>query len=144
MATSRLTGLLLGSASNLMSTVAFAPDGGGAKGASGQSLRYAVLEQRMLFDAAGAASFGDAQDHAVDVDHADLHADGSHSDLMAALAVAVVLDPVLAPEPASSSVVFIDSQVDDIDALISQIDPQADVYILSADRDGLDQIADIL
>ena len=144
MATSRLTGLLLGSASNLMSTVAFAPDGGGAKGASGQSLRYAVLEQRMLFDAAGAASFADAQDHAIDVDHADLHADGSHSDLMAALAVAVVLDPVLAPEPASSSVVFINSQVDDIDALISQIDPQADVYILSADRDGLDQIADIL
>ncbi len=46
--------------------------------------------------------------------------------------------------PHNRTIVFIDSQVDDYLSLISGIDPQAYFAVLDADKDGIEQITQIL
>jgi len=46
--------------------------------------------------------------------------------------------------PESPPLVIIDPAVERLDQIVAAIDPDADVVVLSADRDGLEQVADIL
>ena len=43
-----------------------------------------------------------------------------------------------------NEIVFIDSQIQDVETLLAGINPYAEVIMLSADQDGMEQIADVL
>ncbi|MEL6785619.1 MAG: DUF4347 domain-containing protein, partial [Pseudomonadota bacterium] len=99
-----------------------------------------ALEPRVLLDAAAIET---ARDMAASATHAEL-ADAH----MAAQADNISDDmPTEGHVPArdlSRDVVFIDGNVTDIGALLSELDPDVEVHILDLQSDGVEQIADLL
>jgi Domain of unknown function (DUF4347)/Bacterial lectin/Bacterial Ig domain len=138
-----LLGKLL-SATSLMGVQCFAPDGvssapSGAKVPTNP--RYAALEPRVLFDAAGAATWADAADTA----HvADAHDAPDHDPLIAALTDVPPVLPDFTAQPVPVEIAFVDAGVEDFDVIVSDFGPGVEVHIISSDSDGVAQIADIL
>ncbi|MGP9820162.1 DUF4347 domain-containing protein [Salinarimonas sp. NSM] len=80
-----------------------------------------ALEPRIMFDAAGAATYADA----VDGDTPDTVRTESHA-----------APPV--------KIVFVDGAVEDHETLLQDVDPGAEIVILDPARDGVEQMADAL
>lgn len=95
---------------------------------------FVALEERIMFDGALGAEAVDATvDHATD-DAPDTQAEDD-ANLEAAAA---------ATQAARSEVYFVDSNVSDINDLISSIPDGAEVVVLDAGTDGVEQIASVL
>jgi Domain of unknown function (DUF4347) len=140
MTASRLTGLFLCSTAIGAMKPSYAPDGAvGYGGGNNRKPRcssvFTVLEPRMLFDAAGAETLDSAIDN-FDIPHDATRDNAEHDALLAALDAPVTV--------ASNNVVFIDSAVNDFDVLLAGIGPDANVYILDAHSDGVEQMAAVL
>ena len=108
-----------------------------------------VLEPRILFDAAAVATGAevatdqvaqDQADTAVNPD-ADQAATSPEADEQGAL-----LQAIASVEPVSNrrEIVFVDTGVEDYQTLIAGLDPSAEVVLLDATRDGVEQIAEAL
>ncbi|MBL4731674.1 MAG: DUF4347 domain-containing protein, partial [Rhizobiaceae bacterium] len=114
---------------------------------SASPLAYRELEPRIAFDAAMAAT--GAEGIADDGAAAEAAAQTSQSentppaDTSNAL-LADALSSYSEPTSTTSEIVFIDTNVDDIDTLIAAIDPNFEIILLDAGRDGVEQIAEIL
>ena len=101
-----------------------------------------VLEPRVVFDAAGVALAADAvAESAVEAppppeipSAADLQVICEFDDLAQALACQE-------PVTDATSIVFIDSAVSDPEILANAVQPDSEVVYLSADRDGIEQMA---
>jgi large repetitive protein len=124
----------------------FAPDGVGGGGGNAKaklksrfSNGFTLLEPRVLFDAAGAATFDAVADDAHHMDDS-VHDTAAHDALLLALDAPMPLQS----QTVSSTLVFIDATVEDIDVLISDIGPDAEIYVLNAGTDGVEQIASVL
>ena len=111
------------------------------------------LEQRIAFDAAGAATVEKTQQ--ADVEPAPVRdqqqgvADTDHAALVEALKQPVDVggetQPQDAPQPDHpTQVVFIDSSVPDYDKLLSNIEGDYEVVVLDAGQDGVEQMANVL
>nr|WP_315537796.1 DUF4347 domain-containing protein [uncultured Comamonas sp.] len=102
----------------------------------GSSMRPLALEQRFMFDGAGAADAA----HAV--------ADGAAATDAAADTAGALRHALMAEAaPASSQrqeVVFVDSQVANLAELLAGLSGNAEVVVLDASKDGLQQMADYL
>ena len=107
-----------------------------APAGAGSAMRPLALEQRFMFDGAGAADAA----HAV--------ADGATgSDAGADTASALRHALMAEAAPATSQrqeVVFVDSQVPNLAELLAGLSSSAEVVILDASNDGLQQMADYL
>ncbi|WP_291588604.1 DUF4347 domain-containing protein [Comamonas sp. UBA7528] len=107
-----------------------------APAGAGSAMRPLALEQRFMFDGAGAADAA----HAV--------ADGATgSDAGADTASALRHALMAEAAPATSQrqeVVFVDSQVPNLAELLAGLSSSAEVVILDAGKDGLQQMADYL
>ena len=99
-----------------------------------------VLEPRILLDAAGVQTANDMVDHAIHSEFADANA--VNSGLNDALANEDLVPPT--QRDLSRDVVFIDGSVEEIGALLNELDPDVEVHILDLQSDGVEQIADIL
>ncbi|WP_179759136.1 DUF4347 domain-containing protein, partial [Hoeflea halophila] len=110
-------------------------------------LVFYELEPRIAFDAAfGAAVVGEVTDFSVYGD-AHLTADDSlthHASETSDQSDKDGWDPATIEPPVRSEIVFIDAAVEDIETLLSGIDPAAEVVFLDADRDGIEQIAEVM
>ncbi|QTX19400.1 DUF4347 domain-containing protein [Comamonas aquatica] len=102
----------------------------------GSSMRPLALEQRFMFDGAGAADAA----HAV-VDGAA--ATDAAADTAGALRHALMAEAAPATSP-RQEVVFVDSQVVNLAELLAGLSGNAEVVILDASKDGLQQMADYL
>ncbi|MGH8652724.1 MAG: DUF4347 domain-containing protein, partial [Gammaproteobacteria bacterium] len=117
-----------------------------------------ALESRYLFDAAGVAVGAEAAADALAQEQADQVIDAlnhgpessggkpepgsaaqtnSNDELLQALTTHE-------PPAGRREMVFIDTSVEDYQKLIAGIDPSAEVVLLDATRDGVEQIADVL
>ena len=108
-----------------------------------ESLSYRALEQRIAFDAAAVATVQDASQDA----QAPVLADAGHIPDAATDAAALFeasKGAYSAPSADATTFVFIDNSVADISTLISGLDASAEIVILQADRDGVEQIAEVL
>ena len=101
-----------------------------------------VLEPRVVFDAAGVALAADA----VDVPDAATAADATAVEADAAATHAGLVEALQSSEPASevANIVFIDAGVTDAETLANAAQPDSEVVFLTADRDGMEQIAQYL
>ncbi len=101
-----------------------------------------MLEPRVVFDAAGVALAADA----VDVPDAATAADATSVEADAAATHAGLVEALQSSEPASeaASIVFIDAGVTDAETLANAAQPDSEVVFLTADRDGMEQIAQYL
>ena len=104
-----------------------------------------LLEPRMLFDGAVAATVVDAAANSSDHATADSAAKNTSTDNSAQHAS----DATTTPPPAATSdnrhdVVFIDGQVGNKQQLIDSLKPDTEVVGLDSNKDGLQQIADYL
>ncbi|SFU17467.1 Ig-like domain-containing protein [Mesorhizobium sp. YR577] len=127
---------------------------GGAASSRKSHNKYATmlmeLEQRIAFDAAGAAAAEKAQ-HAEPSHPAEVSQDGSsgnsdHAALVEALRHTVP-ETGDAPQPEvekPSQVVFVDSSVPDYDELLKGIEGDYEIVVLDANRDGVEQMAQVL
>ncbi|GGG05046.1 hypothetical protein GCM10010924_37040 [Rhizobium wenxiniae] len=111
------------------------------------------LEQRIAFDAAGAATVDHAQDErsTKSGDAADAHPAAEASDRDSdALSKALAAVPDAAPEPTQPpiesvrQVVVVDSSVPDYETLLQDIDGDFEVIVLEKGRDGIEQLAEAL
>lgn len=110
-----------------------------ARPALASSMRPLALEQRFMFDGAGAADAAHAvADGAVVPDAAK-----TATDTTSALRHALTAEASAASGP-RQEVVFVDSQVANIGELLAGLSGQAEVVILDASKDGLQQMADYL
>lgn len=116
-------------------SAAAAPDLNAPAGLS-SSMRPLALEQRFMFDGAGAADAA----HAV-VDGAA--ATDAAADTAGALRHALMAEAAPATSP-RQEVVFVDSQVANLAELLAGLSGNAEVVILDASKDGLQQMADYL
>ena len=117
-------------------------------------LIYRALEPRMVFDGAGVATADIAleQSAPADVEQATNEAGSSHAEntaLYKALAEGSSDQTYTSgdwqgQDPASNEFVFIDSSVENVDALIAGINPSAQIVMLDGDRNGVEQIVDAL
>ena len=124
---------------------------------------YRALEQRIAFDAAGATTAAAVAEHqAAQDDTAHTAATDAAVAQLQQLATAMAapptdvmpdvaeFKPTIEPTTAATSaavtheIVFIDSKVQDRETLLAGINPNAEVIVLDATRDGVDQIADAL
>ena len=110
-----------------------------------------MLEQRIMFDAAAVASFADAntQHHEQPVSTKDVNglADAAVSHVLPASAPNPVDIKSVAPaggDTSKNEIVFVESDLAGLDALLAGIDSSKQVYILDANRDGIQQINEIL
>ncbi|TWE05976.1 uncharacterized protein DUF4347 [Pseudomonas sp. AG1028] len=107
------------------------------------------LEPRMLFDGAVAATVADAaqsdsqatSEAAKPTDQAGAKDSSSDSHAQSAATADITTTPAAA---AGNTVVFVDSRVKDADSLLAGVAPGAQVVMLDATKDGLQQIADYL
>ena len=100
------------------------------------SMRPLALEQRFMFDGAGAADAAHAvADGATATDAA--------ADTAGALRHALMAEATPATSP-RQEVVFVDSQVANLAELLAGLSGNAEVVILDASKDGLQQMADYL
>ncbi|MDQ2095164.1 cadherin-like domain-containing protein, partial [Rhodalgimonas zhirmunskyi] len=100
------------------------------------------LEERILFDAAAAADAAhDLQEsYGEDAAAAEIAAQHAQDEAVEALASAT-FDM---PEISANEVYFVDAGIDDADSLIAAIPDGAEVVMISADADGIAQIATVL
>ncbi|HBR36422.1 MAG TPA: hypothetical protein DD939_03885, partial [Sulfitobacter pontiacus] len=99
-------------------------------------LEYMALEERIMFDGAmGAEAVDTAVDHASD----DVSGPTATADDIEAAASAIVV-----PTAERSEIYFVDSSVDDSESLISAIPAGAEVVVLDAGSDGVEQITSAL
>lgn len=101
---------------------------------------YRVLEQRMVFDGAiadTAAAVADSYAPTSEPAHADVAP--STTDLMQALASAPV-----EPVPTANTIVFIDNAVTDFEIIASGVPSGAEIVLLDAHRDGVEQMVEAL
>ncbi|MBM2811232.1 MAG: hypothetical protein HW416_1991, partial [Chloroflexi bacterium] len=117
-----------------------------------------VLEPRILFDAAGVAVAAQAVDYAESQAVPDTaavipEADTTTQpvgDVEASAAgeqspAAMTTEPLVSePAAAGREIVFIDPGVEDYQILLAGIEPRAEVVLLNGDRDGMEQIAEVL
>ncbi|MGZ0080261.1 DUF4347 domain-containing protein [Methylomonas sp. YC3] len=103
-------------------------------------LRAWALEPRILFDGAGAVSADAAHsDAAPTADQPPSALDAQH--LLDAAAGCQFPE---APAAQPTAVIFVDSRVRDAETLLAGADPRAEVVMLEAGRDGVQQMADYL
>ncbi len=101
---------------------------------------YRMLESRMVFDGAAAdtlTQMNSASPHAPEAP-----ADDSSPHLAALLGVLAAAPTE--PAHAGTTIVFIDSRVSDRDLIAAAVPAGAEIVVLDADRDGVDQIAEVL
>lgn len=99
-----------------------------------------ALEPRILFDGAAAVCADAAQaDAAPTADQAPSALDAQH---LLDAAAACNFPEAVADQ--STTVIFVDSRVRDADTLLAGADPRAEVVMLEAGRDGVQQMADYL
>ena len=109
-----------------------------------RALGIMALEPRIMYDAAAVATAAAASDIHSDTTHTDTtHTDTIHSDPTPATDAAPT-DSAPAPAPARHDIVIIDAAVPDIQTLINAVTPGDQIFILQGDRDGVQQIADII
>ncbi len=119
----------------------------GAKSSASPMIMF--LEPRMLFDGAVAATVADTAqadsaataEAAKATDHAAAKDSSDSSHAQSAATADVTTTPAAVP---GTTVVFVDSRVKDADSLLTGVAPGAQVVMLDATRDGLQQIADYL
>ena len=112
--------------------------------------RYRKLEERVLLDAAGAVTVVDAQDDTAD--DAQESAREQHrqeqedlTSLGAALGESQNnSDTGDAAVDAGPEILFVDSQVEDVDQLLANLSDDIEVYFIDPDEDGVAFIADVL
>ncbi len=143
MTTSRLTNQFLCSTAINVESHLNAPDGSGGsyQARPKTNPNYTTLEPRVLFDAAMAES----HEAVVDANEVVLagQQDADHDILLAALGVDLLQTPAALPFQ-QVPIVFIDGAVEDIDVLIADIGPHAEIHILDSNADGVEQIAAVL
>ena len=99
-----------------------------------------ALEPRILFDGAAAVCADAAQaDAAPTADQAPSALDAQHL-----LDAAAACNFPEATADQSTTVIFVDSRVRDADTLLAGADPRAEIVMLEAGRDGVQQMADYL
>ena len=108
-----------------------------------------VLEPRILFDAAAVATGAEVATDQVAQDQADaaVNPEGSQAATSPeADEQDALLQAIASVEPASNrrEMVFVDTGVEDYQTLIAGLDPSAEVVLLDATRDGIEQIAEAL
>lgn len=109
------------------------------------------LEPRFMFDAAGLATGAEVTVDAVAQEQADAALDAIQTEDITAPAVGQTdsedLITALAtntPPGNTQEIIFVDSSINDYQTLLSGIDPNIEVVMLDAERDGVEQIAEIL
>ncbi len=107
------------------------------------------LEQRLMFDAAAAATAAEVAGEAVAQEQADaaVSADGSgESSAQESGESHEVVEALTTflPEPSPAEVVFVDPTVPDYATLLAGIDPNIEVVMLDGGQDGIMQMADVL
>ncbi len=103
-----------------------------------------LLEPRMLFDGAVAATVADAAANSNDQATADSAAKNTSADDSSQHASATSTPPPAATSDNRHDVVFIDGQVGDKQQLIDGLKPGTEVVVLDSNKDGLQQIAEYL
>ncbi|WP_152552562.1 cadherin-like domain-containing protein, partial [Mangrovibacter sp. MFB070] len=108
-------------------------------------IRYMAYERRLMFDAAAVATAENTltpenSDAAASQDTTQDNAHHTSTDSNDLAQVVANIDT----SAEKHQVYFIDASVPDKETLINQIPADAEVYILDANKDGLNQIADIL
>ncbi len=111
---------------------------------------YRMLEQRIAFDAAAVATVAAVtaedqsdQSGALTTDHGAASPATAHTnDLVDAITDAPV--DVGAGTAPQTAIVFIDSSVENASALLSGVEPSAEIYVIDSTRGGLEQIASVL
>jgi hypothetical protein len=109
-----------------------------------------VLEQRYLFDGSAAAvghhALSAEHHHNADsvytdrYDHASGHSSGNHD-----IAVPAAFDQVTPRRPGSGeTILFVDQQVTDWQALVAGVKPGVDVVVLNPGQDGITQVTQAL
>lgn len=111
--------------------------------------RYRKLEDRVLLDAAGAVTVADNADNTPDnVEEspaAELQQEQEElTSLVAALGETQEQAQDAEAEAAGPEILFVDSTVDDIDELLSNLSDDVEVYFIEPDQDGVAFIADVL
>ncbi|MCP4936114.1 MAG: DUF4347 domain-containing protein, partial [bacterium] len=109
------------------------------------SFSYRELEARIAFDAAIVATVAEtfADDATSDAEPAQT--DQSQSDPSTTTAPVVeALSSITQDIGATNEIAFIDSSVEDLDVLLASIDAGTEIILLDANRDGVEQIAEIL
>ncbi|MBK8768818.1 MAG: tandem-95 repeat protein [Rhizobiales bacterium] len=141
----KLLGRLLTSSALWRVEAPMAPDGAGSAGHQpARPVRPArlagltVLEPRVLFDAA----LGDTLDQAADsVNTDDIQPVPLYDDVLIAALVGPGT-PDLPPPPVS--IAFVDAQVEGYGQIIAELPVNAEVHLLTAEADGLSQMAQVL
>ncbi|HSX90992.1 MAG TPA: DUF4347 domain-containing protein, partial [Pseudomonas sp.] len=103
-----------------------------------------ALEPRMMFDGAVAATLASdvpTADAAVDNPQGDAASSESNQDVSDSSQAGAVAD---AQNGGRKEIVFVDTRVPDYQALLQSVSPNAEVVLLSTDRNGVQQIADAL
>ena len=102
-----------------------------------------ALEQRYLLDGAIAETLENTQPEQSAVEAVPAEADETHSQSGDELPLAELESTWQAPDQ-TSEIIFIDSSVRNVGELISSISSNAEVVLLESNRDGVEQIAEIL
>ncbi|MCS6329467.1 MAG: DUF4347 domain-containing protein, partial [Nitrospira sp.] len=110
---------------------------------------FLSLEQRLMFDAAAAATAAEVAGEAVAQEQADAAvsadgpAEGSAHDSHEGHEVVDALETFL-PEKSPAEIVFVDPTVPDYATLLAGITPNIEVVMLDGGQDGITQMADVL
>ena len=113
-----------------------------------------ALEERIMFDGAALATGAEVvqeqvtqdqtiQEHDQQVPDANAEVETSANPFTDRIDLFSALSTVTTPSD-RNEIVFIDTSVDDYQTLMEGIDPNAEVILLDATRDGIEQIAEIL
>ncbi len=107
------------------------------------------LEQRLMFDAAAAATAAEVKSEQVAQDQAEaaVSTEASHETTGAEIGESQDVLSALAsymPTESRTEVVFVDPTVPDFEALVAGMGPNVEVVMLDAARDGVEQIAESL
>ena len=107
------------------------------------------LEQRLMFDAAAAATAAEVQSEQVAQDQAEaaVSLEGTDESTTPELQESQELLHAIgsySPGESSTEVVFVDPTVPDYEALLAGMGPNVEVVVLDASRDGVEQIAESL
>ncbi len=112
--------------------------------------RYRKLEDRVLLDAAGAVTVADSADSGSDKDTIEQSPSEEHhreqeniTSLVAALGE-TDQDSTAAPVTDGPEILFVDSQVEDVDQLLAHLSADVEVHYIDSDVDGVEYIADVL
>jgi len=103
-----------------------------------EKLVMRVLEPRVLLDAAALETATDMAGQVVHAELADLVDLPSDSDELP------TQGQIYEEQRLDRDVVFIDGNVEDIGAIISELDPEVEIHVLDLDSDGVEQMASIL